>query len=118
MPMAISNVEKYRDGRTWRVRANLTFSGTYPTGGETLSFASFGVPQGLSASRKPWSVIVDGKAGFKYSYAEGTGRDDGKVIVYTNTAGGANSALGEHTNATYVAGVSGDVVTVTAELRA
>lgn len=79
----------------------LTPSGTYPTGGDPVDFAGF-APLG----RQPKAVIIFGKAGFVYQYDLA----NKKMFVYCNTAGGANNALGEHTNAAYVAGVTGDVI--------
>ncbi len=82
----------------------ITVSGNYATGGEIPSPTI----QALNRfnGRAPLFVIIQGKAGFVYSYDSATG----KVLVYCNTAGGANAALGEHTAAAYAAGVAADVI--------
>jgi len=77
-------------------------SGSYATGGDTLDF---GTLIGYT-NRQPSSVSISGKAGFVYQYDLA----NKKMLVYCNTAGGANSALGEHTAAGYVAGVTGDTI--------
>lgn len=104
MPVALSNIKRGRSGRQFKLTVTITLSGTYPTGGDPLDFASY-YPFG--SAKQPDSVQVNGKAGFVYQYDLA----NKKLLVYTNTAGGANAALGEHTNATYVAGVSGDSIT-------
>lgn len=87
----------------WEVSGTLALSGTYPTGGEPWSLQSY--PRHFTA-RKPDFVEVIGKSGFIYQY---DGENE-KLLVYANVAGGPNASLGEHTAATYAAGVSGDVI--------
>lgn len=108
MPIALSNIKRAKENRTFNMTATVTLSGTYPTNGEPIDLAGY-MP--LASARQPDKVSVDGKAGFVYQY-DPTNK---KLLVYTNTAGGANAALGEHTNATYVAGVSGDTISLQAE---
>lgn len=94
----------------WEVIGTIALSGTYPALGEPWSLQS--LPR-MFTGRKPDSVVVTGKAGFVYQYDIA----NEKLIVYSNTAGGANAPLGEHTAATYAAGVSGDVISFTARWR-
>ncbi len=105
MPVAVSAIKKIKENRSFSVVATLVFSGTYPTNGEPLDISSY---YPYVSARQPDVVQVQGKAGFVYSYDP----VNKKIFVYTNTAGGANSALGEHTNAAYVAGVTGDTITL------
>lgn len=83
-------------------------SGTYPTGGDTLNLN--GLLPGIGAGQIPKSVFIAGQAGFMYQYVNGTKMADGKMKVLVATTGGTNLPLGEHTNVTYVAGVSGDTI--------
>ena len=102
MAVAISLIKRNLAGRPKKASCTLTFSGTYPTGGEVVDFAAI---LGIG-SRQPDTIDINGKAGFIYSY-DGANK---KVMVFTNSAGGANAALTEHTNIGYVGGVSGDTV--------
>ena len=100
------------DGGVTVVYGTIVPSGTYPgSGGETFdcSFPGSKV-QIMPGKGLPIWVSIVGQAGFVYQYTYGTTIANGKFTVYTNTAGGANNALGEHTNASYVAGVSGDTI--------
>lgn len=84
------------------VTASIVASGSYATGGDALDFA----PLAGLTTKQPDFVQVEGIAGFVYQY-DGVAK---KLLVYSNTAGGANAPLGEHTAATYAAGVSGDTI--------
>lgn len=103
MAVAITVTKEHDLGDILMVRGVFVFSGTYPTGGESLAALTLLVKSTLKAI----DMFVHGKAGFVYTYDEAAN----KVQVFTNTAGGVNAALGEHTAAAYVGGVSGDVVT-------
>lgn len=81
---------------------SIVASGTYPTGGDTLDF---GLLVGYT-NRQPSVVQIQGIAGFIYQYDS----VNKKMLVYCNTAGGANAALGEHTNVAYVAGILADTI--------
>lgn len=102
MPLATSVIKRKSDGQGLVVLGRITFSGTYPTGGDTLDLSKLA---GIT-NRQPDIVLITGKAGFIYQYDH----TNKKVIVFCNTAGGANAALGEHTNVAYVAGITGDDV--------
>ncbi len=90
---------------TMEVYGTLVASGSYATGGDTVDFTQLG---SIYRAKDPLFVDIQGKAGFIYQY-DITNK---KVLVYTNTAGGANNPLGEHTAAAYVAGVTGDTIRV------
>jgi hypothetical protein len=100
MPLALSVVKRKSDGQGLSITGRLTASGTYPTGGDDLDLSKVA---GIT-NRRPDIVIIVGKAGFIYQYDHA----NKKMFVYVNTAGGANAALGEHTNIAYVAGITGD----------
>lgn len=102
MAIAATVVKREKGGRQLNAVLTLVPSGTYPTGGDVIDFA----PVVGFTSRQPDKVNIDGKAGFIYQYDLA----NKKMLVYCNTAGGANAALGEHTNAGYVAGVTGDTI--------
>lgn len=106
MPVALSSIKKVKENRSLQMLATVTLSGTYPTNGDPLDLSSYN-PLSI---RQPDIVQIQGKAGFIYQYDAA----NKKIFVYTNTAGGANAALGEHTNATYAVGVSGDIITLIA----
>jgi hypothetical protein len=100
---AAVTITKQRDfGQGMFVFGTIVFSGNYPTGGEAMDLTTLGA----KTTKQPDFVDISGKAGFVYSYDFA----NKKVMVFCNTAGGANGALGEHTAAAYAAGVSGDTV--------
>lgn len=110
MAVSLAVLKRSKSGNGIDAQVQLTFSGTYPTGGEAVSFeAAVGI-----TNRPPSNVMVAGKAGFLYQYDS----LNKKVLVLCNTAGGANLRMDEHTAATYVAGVSGDVVVADVKWRA
>lgn len=80
----------------------LTPSGNYATNGDPLDFGPLG-----PLTKQPINVDVRGISGFVYAYD----LVNKKLKVFCNTAGGANSALGEHTAAALVAGVLADTIT-------
>lgn len=89
------------------IKGTVVFSANYAAGGEALDLRSVGL---LNNGVDPDFVDVNGIAGFVYSYNVATR----KLMIFCNTAGGANSALGEHIAAAVVAGVTGDTITLTA----
>lgn len=94
-------------GNMIAIFGTLTPSGTYPAAnGDPIDF---GVIAGFS-NKQPLFVEICGKAGFVYTYDY----VNKSLRVWVNTAGGANAALGEHTNVGYVAGVTGDIITFVA----
>lgn len=83
--------------------ATLVFTGSYAALGDPLDF---GAVFGMLTTKQPKRALIHGKAGFIYTYD----LVNKKVMVFCNTAGGANLPLVEHTAIAYVAGVTGDVV--------
>lgn len=107
MPIAVTTTDSWHDTKRLHVVGTLVFSGTYPTGGDTLNFQSV---KGVLSSLPPVWCDVQGQAGFKYEFATGTTIANGKVLVRVEAAVGTNTPLAEHTNVAYVAGVTGDTV--------
>lgn len=93
--------------RTIEIFGTIVASGNYATGGDTVDFTQLG---SIIRAKDPLFVEIQGIAGFVYQYNPVTK----KVLVYCNTAGGANAPLGEHTAAAYAAGVSGDTIRIRA----
>lgn len=92
-------------------------SGTYTSGGDVFSFANTAgklIPTGFPPIGP---VQVIGKAGFVYQFSRGTTLANGLLLIFCNTAGGSNAALGEHTAASVVAGVTGDTIRWEASFR-
>jgi len=100
MALDVTLIKKRQIAGALLAAFTVTPSGNYATGGEvlapTLESMHF---QGKS----PDFVNVRGKAGFVFQYDD----VNKKLLTYCNTAGGANGALGEHTVAAYVAGITG-----------
>lgn len=88
---------------TIEIFGTLAASGSYATGGDAIDFTNLG---SILRAKDPLFVEVQGIAGFVYQY----NRVTKKLLVYCNTAGGANAPLGEHTAAAYAAGVTGDTI--------
>lgn len=106
MAMAFAQTGPRRPGlHTVEIFGVLTPSGNYATDGDVIDFTALG---SYWRSKNPLFVMIQGKAGFVYQYDI----ENKKVLVFTNTAGAANAALGQHTAAAYVAGVTGDVIRV------
>lgn len=111
MALAGTVIRRNKLGQGMRCEVLITPSGNYATGGDTLDLMSLCGFVG----RLPTFVTIRGKAGFIYEWA-GNGPASNrttanqKMLVFCNTAGGANAALGEHTAAAYVAGILADVL--------
>lgn len=111
MALAGTVLRRNKLGQGLRCEVQITASGNYVSGGDALSLASL---CGYT-NRLPTFVNIVGKAGFVYSWA-GNGPESNrtsanqKMLVFVNTAGGVNTALGEHTAIAYVAGVTGDTI--------
>lgn len=112
MALAATLLRRNKLGQGLRCEVQITPSGNYATGGDALDFRTV---CGYTTSL-PTFVVIRGKAGFIYEWA-GNGPASNrtvanqKMLVFCNTAGGANAALGEHTAAAYVAGILADVLT-------
>jgi hypothetical protein len=90
-------------GTMTAVLFQVTVSGNYATGGDVLAIDALYRYGGTSRLLGAWFW---GKNGFVYMWDQATK----KFMVFCNTAGGANAALGEHTAAAYAAGVASDVI--------
>ena len=88
---------------TIEIFGTIVASGNYAAGGDTLDLTQLG---SILRAKDPLFVEIQGISGFVYQYNPTTK----KVLVYCNTAGGANAPLGEHTAAAYAAGVTGDTI--------
>lgn len=82
----------------------ITLSGDYPAGGEPCDFLAAVGP--TVKGTQPIYVHVYGISGFVYQWLP----TPKKLMVYCNTAGGADAPLGELTAGAYPAGVSSDVI--------
>lgn len=105
MAIAVNSVFKpitFRLNNAFAVLFRITPSGNYATGGDALELKTLA----KTSPKQPKLVLVWGIAGFMYAYD----LVNKKVFVYVNTAGGVNTALGEHTAIAYVAGVTGDTI--------
>lgn len=105
MAIAVTVTDKWDDGKRLHVIGTLVFSGSYPTGGDTLDFTGK-----VPASRAPLLIMVEGKAGFVYGASLGSTIANNLVLVLVEAAVGVNTALAQHTAVAYVAGVTGDTV--------
>lgn len=108
-PIAATITDQWDDGKRIHVVGSLVFSGAYVTGGTAFDPVSAPVVTAGSAvktSKQPTFVQICGIAGFVYSYNPSSK----KVMVYTNTTGAADNALGEHTSTTVSTLVSGDTI--------
>ena len=105
MSIAVVITDNFSEGKRQIVIGTLTFSGSYATGGEVVSWAL----GAIKSQRAPKNVQIEGIAGFKYEYVAATA----KVIVrgYQPTDGtGGVIALPQIAAASYPAGVTGDTV--------
>lgn len=102
MALTGTRLKAGKSGNTFVAVFSVVASGNYATGGDSLDFGTI-----VSyTNRQPDMVLISGMAGFVYQYD----LVNKKMLVFCNTAGGANAALGEHTAAAYVAGVTGDSI--------
>lgn len=95
---AISDTRVTIEGKNRRIRATLTASGTYTTGGDDLpAFSSWGFKRNID-----YVIIIDAvnADGIVYKYD----RANHEILAYWDKATAANSALGEVTNGTSLAG--------------
>lgn len=101
MSLAVTVSKKWSESQSVHVVGTMAFSSSYATGGESFDFATI-----TGSTRQPYSVDIRGKSGHVYLYDD-TAK---KVMVFCNTAGGANGVLGEHTAASYASTVTNDTV--------
>lgn len=100
MPVAIVVTEQIRTDLELLVRGTMVFSGTYPTGGEPISFAGLGIKSNKLTPKRldiyP-SIPAGWILGYDYTNA--------KCMVFTNSSGGANLPLTELGAVAYPAGI-------------
>jgi len=101
MALAVTKNYKFVEVKLIQGFFTVVASGNYVLGGEALGLKAL-----FGTHKDPIMVVVRGKAGFIYEYDFATD----KLMVFSNSAGGANAALTEHTAAAYVAGITGDVI--------
>lgn len=107
MPATLTVTKQWHDGKVLNVIGTVVLTGSYPTGGDPLDLTG----KGIQTAQKPIIARIDTRTGgFKTTYIPGTSLANGKVKVMVNDAGGANAAMGEHTAASYVAGLTGDTL--------
>lgn len=104
MAVAVTVLEKHKETREVKIFGTVVFSGSYA--GPPGDVLDLGPYNPLISSRPPDRVIVVGNAGFIYSYD----KVNKTFRIWTNSAGGANAGLTEHTAAAVVAGVTGDTI--------
>lgn len=99
MAIAVTITKKWYDGKKQFVLGTLVFSGSYSTGGDTLSFTGLGIQSSLA----PDQVWVGGTSGYAFGYVPGSpaSQSNGKVKISTTAA--TELAAGA-----YPAGITGD----------
>lgn len=105
-------------GGLFRREFTFVVTGTYTTSGDTLDLSAISP---ASAGKPPVEVRIKGygtTAGLLVVPEIGLTSALCKIWIYTNSAGGSNSVLTEHTNAAVVAGVSDTTWRGTAEWSA
>lgn len=107
MAIAVTTLDSWHDSKRQHVTGSLVFSGTYPTGGDTLNWQSV---KGVLSSLPPSEVVCHGNSGHLYEFVFGTTIANGKVMVRIATTTSGNTGLAEHSNAAYDATVTGDVI--------
>jgi hypothetical protein len=102
MAMALHATVKpkfYRGNNFMLMIARVTASGSYTAGGDTLSIQHLA----RTSKKKPIAAWVQcDRAGFPMTYDI----VNEKVKVWTNTAGGVNGELTEHTAAAFAAAIT------------
>jgi hypothetical protein len=113
MALAIAITDQEFTSSKLHLFGTITPTGTYPTTGDTLSFA--GLDQ-IKSGQVPtyvriWSARPTSSAQtnlFVYNYVPGTTQANGKMQVFTGAA--AQTALTEFSTASYPAGVTADTI--------
>lgn len=100
MALAVTGIKKRQVAGVFMAAFTVTPSGNYATGGEAPDNTLESMhPLGKS----PDFFKIETANGFIFQYNHSTK----KLMLFCNTAGAANGALGEHTAAAYVAGITG-----------
>lgn len=98
---------RWKEGNVWKSSFTVAGTGTYTSGGDTLDLS---VVQATGIGRPPLDVKIEGTGTFLYRYVSSTTAANGKITVWTNSAGGADSPLAEHSAAALAAGVTSDTI--------
>lgn len=107
MPIAVVTTDSWHDSKRLHVVGSLTFSGSYATGGDALSWAGV---KGVLSSLPPVECVVHGNSGHLYEFVFGTTIANGLLMVRIATTTAGNVGLSQHSAAAYDATVTGDVV--------
>lgn len=113
MALAASVTDQYFNTKRLVVIGTITASGSYTTGGDTLSLA--GLVKG--SGQLPTWCEIQGISGFTYAYVAGTSQATGKMKVFVEQTVATNTPLAEHSAASYVSGVTSDTITFYAEFK-
>lgn len=100
MAVAVSVQKRVKPGATLVALCQLTLSGDYPTGGDTVDFKT---PVGFT-NRNPDMAIIQGIAGFIYEWDKA----NSKLLVRGGAA--ASNALTQFTSGAYSAALTGDTI--------
>jgi len=109
MAIVVTFDDVWTDVKRLHAVGTIVLTGNYAAGGEPIDIkAASASARGHRwfANSDPFFVVVQGIAGFVYAYNLATK----KLMVFANSAGGANLALTEHTAVAYVAGILADTI--------
>ncbi|SRR5712691_4525489 len=105
MPVALAVSDIDNSGKTTYITVLLTFSGSYPTGGDTIDFTTVIGKAYLGkvfiAAKSPLYGYAAGTSGHSYGLIPGTTMANGKIKISTASAT-------ELPAAAYPAGITGD----------
>lgn len=114
MAIALTTVDSWYDGKRLHVILTPTFSGSYATGGDAISFSGV---KGVLSSQPPVECVAHGNSGHLYEYVFGTTIANGLLMVRIATTTSGNLGLSQHSAAAYDATVTADVVRIHAIFR-
>lgn len=105
MPVALTVLDVDNSGKSLYLTCKLVFSGTYPTGGDTVDLTAINGAGVLGrvfvAGKSPLYGWAAGTSGHSYGFIPGATLANGKMKI--STAAGT-----ELTNAAYPASITGD----------
>jgi hypothetical protein len=100
MAVAVSVQKRVKPGATLVALCQLTLSGSYVTGGDTVDFKT---PVGFT-NRNPDMAIIQGIAGYIYQW------DKANSKLFVRGGAAAAAALAEFTSGAYSAALTGDTI--------